>query len=227
MGKRYRYIISNAKPSDALDRFSLLAGNVLGRGDIRSCSAIRITIPDTLKLTKWSCDDYSTADCDCSLLELDPVVVVRINGKLTVMKDATNAWFKGQPIDNWLEEHEYRSYPVYGYITKDQYRTVMTTDRIWRLGDKLPKEIPSVIPNTIRAHADTIKKVRALLDENDIANDFIPDDVMERRIHHFCAMRFNTNWKEFDAFDDTDKEWFPDCYKEDYELFDERYKNMQ
>lgn len=82
--KRYRYITcGQVSPDEPVANFRLLATNKVSK----QSSAIRIAIPENVKLTKFTCDEYSTWEQDETTLlrELDPVLVVRINRKLTPM----------------------------------------------------------------------------------------------------------------------------------------------
>ena len=78
--KRYRYITCGlVAPDEPVSLFRLIAANKMKGQNI----AIRITIPKTMHLTKYSCDEYSTVENDDKTLiqDLEPVLVIRVNGR--------------------------------------------------------------------------------------------------------------------------------------------------
>ncbi len=96
MKKRYRYITCGViKPTDKVSDFRLIGINqVYGYSD-----AIRIEIPDDLKLEKLSCDCYSTTEDERTIADLNPEVVLRFNGRIKVNKELT-ALFKAGKLDD-------------------------------------------------------------------------------------------------------------------------------
>lgn len=67
---RVRYILSGGvKPTDPINRYRLIAANSLDP-EYGGMTAIRVTLPDDLELTKYSCDPYSTTDDPRTLEEL-------------------------------------------------------------------------------------------------------------------------------------------------------------
>lgn len=76
MRKRYRYILNGmALGKDKISDFRLLAGNNISSkydGEV----ALKVNIPEDLKLTKYSCDPYSTTDDNRTLDELGYDVLI-------------------------------------------------------------------------------------------------------------------------------------------------------
>lgn len=89
---RYRYITCGlVSPEDRVAVFRLIAGNKLSSQG----AAIRITIPNDLKLQKYTCDDYSTCENeDLRIKDCCPVLLVRINGRFVKMP---TLWPQYQP----------------------------------------------------------------------------------------------------------------------------------
>jgi hypothetical protein len=70
MKKRYRYVLNGvALGTDKLSDFRLIAANKICPG-YDGETALRVVIPDDVKLTKYSCDPYSTTDDPRTLDEL-------------------------------------------------------------------------------------------------------------------------------------------------------------
>lgn len=67
---RYRYILSGlALGKDKISDFRLIAGNMI-KPSYNGASALRVSIPADLELTKYSSDSYSTTDDQRTLDEL-------------------------------------------------------------------------------------------------------------------------------------------------------------
>lgn len=80
--KKYRYISCGiAKPTDKISDFRLI-----GRSQLfpEERVVIRVIIPDDLKLSKYSCDNYSTTEDSRTLEELGCDIMVKVNGKWIV-----------------------------------------------------------------------------------------------------------------------------------------------
>lgn len=76
MAKRYRYILNGTVlGSDKICGYRLIAGNNI-KSDYNGASALRVVIPDDMKLEKWSCDSYSTTDDERTLDELGYDVLI-------------------------------------------------------------------------------------------------------------------------------------------------------
>lgn len=97
----YRYITNGtAVGSDPISHFRLIAGRIIAdpyHGD----TALRVRIPRDLKLTKYSCDPYSTTEDTRTLDELgyDFMIWDKTKGKWVIRNE-----FKGQqPCDIPLE----------------------------------------------------------------------------------------------------------------------------
>ena len=77
--KKYRYISCGiAKSTDKISDFRLIGGNQLFPEER---VVLRVVIPDDLKLSKYSCDSYSTTEDPRTLEELGCDVMIRINGR--------------------------------------------------------------------------------------------------------------------------------------------------
>ena len=68
--KRYRYILNgSATGGMKICDFRLIGGNNI-KPNYNEASALRVEIPDDLKLCKFSCDSYSTTSDERTLNEL-------------------------------------------------------------------------------------------------------------------------------------------------------------
>lgn len=68
--KRYRYVLNGtALGEHKISDFRLIAGNKI-KPHYNNEVALRVNIPDDLRLEKWSCDSYSTTDDKRTLNEL-------------------------------------------------------------------------------------------------------------------------------------------------------------
>jgi hypothetical protein len=77
---RYRYIWNGGVlGKDKISEYRLISNTVQASNVV-----IRVNIPDDLKLTKWSCDSYSTTDDERTLDELGYDILVW----------KTNRWIK-------------------------------------------------------------------------------------------------------------------------------------
>lgn len=90
---RYRYIAcGTAKATDPLCDFRLLA-----QSKVRTMDAVwRVILPEDLRLSKYSCDEYSTTNDTHPLSDFQAVPLVRINGKWRIMPELTD-----HPICSW------------------------------------------------------------------------------------------------------------------------------
>ncbi len=83
--KKYRYISCGiAKSTDKISDFRLIGGSQLFPEER---VVLRVVIPDDLKLSKYSCDNYSTTEDPRTLEELGCDVMIRINGRWIIKND--------------------------------------------------------------------------------------------------------------------------------------------
>ncbi len=106
MAKKYRYILCGVvEPDEPVSNFRLIAPSTVTRQ--YRCSqewnthAIRVDVTG-MELEKWSCDPYSTTDCDTPVKDLNPEVYIRLNGKWQPFKKLTDKWSKGE-----IQPHEF------------------------------------------------------------------------------------------------------------------------
>lgn len=118
--KRYRYILCGVvRPEDKLSDFRLVAANRIPETEH---TVIRVTIPEDVKLTKWSGDAYSTAeDTNVRIKDCDPVPLVRYCARWTKYD---NLWPRLNPGE-WHHEllvnmnHALPGFsPGYGYVMR-------------------------------------------------------------------------------------------------------------
>lgn len=124
MRKKYRYICcGTAKITDKISDFRLIGGSQLKN----KSSAIRVKIPNDLKLTKYSCDNYSTTEDTRTLEELGCDIMIRYNGNWVIRNDLSSF----QLCDIYTElcvnaKDGYRLYPTEeGYMDVQHYREYM------------------------------------------------------------------------------------------------------
>lgn len=121
MRKRYRYITSGMiKATDKISNYRLISLNqVYGYSD-----AIRIEIPDNLKLEKLSCDDYSTTEDERTIADLNPEVVLRFNGRTKVNKELTELFRAGKlevsDVSSIMKDKGYTIVLRLGFLNKEQ-----------------------------------------------------------------------------------------------------------
>lgn len=74
--KRYRYILCGVvSEEDKISDFRLIAANNV-KPNYNNFSAIKVEIPEDMKLEKWSCDPYSTTYDNRKIGELPYDVVI-------------------------------------------------------------------------------------------------------------------------------------------------------
>lgn len=130
MSKKYRYITNGSVTRESrICDFRLIGGNQLKSGDGRSSTAVRVQMPNNLKLEKWSCDNYSTTEDERTIDELGYDIVVRINGKLVVRNDLKEYDF-GE-LSSILTQKESLYFTKEGYLDKPHY-----TDYLRRLDER-------------------------------------------------------------------------------------------
>ena len=116
---RYRYILCGVvNDYDKISDFRLIANNNLGS----SSSAIRVIIPTDMKLTKYSCDSYSTTDDKRTLSTLGYDIIIKVDGKWIVRNDLKDI----QPHKFHERLREEGLYPTReGYLTINKYKQYM------------------------------------------------------------------------------------------------------
>lgn len=169
---RYRYITNGtASPYDSLDNFRLVSGNKLyGEVDV-----IRVEIPENIKLDKFICDSYSTTDDKTALKDLNPKVVIRVNGRMKVSTELTKLWLEGI-----VAPHEFCEYMGgfgyyinlrFGYITKSQMNFCSKYhDKLWQF-ESIPSsdKVDTFYTEEVYKdkYKDIIEYMRGLIDGNE------------------------------------------------------------
>ena len=120
--KRYRYILAGSVlPDEPVSHFRLVAAaNLRPRSDH---GLIRITIPDDMKLSKLSCDAYSTTDDPRPLRNLEA------DG---IWRTVESLWPKYPPGGWYTELRKQGLYPTLsdrGYLKEKQYREYIEKKR--------------------------------------------------------------------------------------------------
>lgn len=126
--KRYRYILAGSVlPDEPVSHFRLVAAT-----NLKFTSAhgmIRITIPDDMKLSKLSCDAYSTTDDPRPLRRLEATPLVKMDG---VWRTFESLWPKYPPGEWYTELRKQGLYPTLsdrGYLREKQYREYIEKKR--------------------------------------------------------------------------------------------------
>lgn len=172
---RYRYIFTGGvKAEDSISRFRLLDKQKM-QGE---SSAIRVELPDDAILEKWNCDEYSTWDSsnkkDYTLNKLNPKICIKINGRWSVLEDATNEWLCGKEMEHSIRDSikgKYYEIPVYniGFLTFEQYHWYRDKNNIkysWRF-DRLPADLSNIkIPPLTPSQLETLDFVREKFHEH-------------------------------------------------------------
>lgn len=118
---RYRYLMHADTPLNSkLSEHHLFGGNNLA--DKQSC--LRISIPISVKLTKDSGDRYSTTESDLLIKDLNPVVMVRKNGKLV----------KGKIEETQIDTYCLIKFGRVSRETRDWYYSDELRNKHWQLG---------------------------------------------------------------------------------------------
>ena len=143
---KYRYILNHiCSIKDELNTFRLIGGS-----NLRNFSdCIRVDIPTDIELEKYSCDPYSTTESTKKIGELNPKVMVRLNGKLVLSPKLTQKFESGIIDASAISEEMSRMGfmlwgRAFGYLTKTQYKFALHFIRkIWQLS-KIPNGITEV-----------------------------------------------------------------------------------
>ena len=166
---RYRYIFAGGvKAENNISNFRLLDKQKM-QGE---SSVLRVELPDDAVLEKWNCDEYSTWDSsnkkDYQLNELNPKICIKINGRWSVLEDATEEWLNGKGMRDAIYDsikEKYHQVPVYniGFLTFEQYHWYWdknNTKYSWRF-DRLPADLSNVkIPSLTPSQLETLDFVR-------------------------------------------------------------------
>lgn len=172
MSKRYRYIVSGrVTPSDEISSYRMLDKQKLNGFSV----ATRVTIPDNVKLEKWSCDEYSTWDNSQPsylLKDLDMKIVARLNGEMKVLPIDTTLIPDDMSVDDvisdYLETNGYAKMMIrhIGYVTPAQLKWYYDNYEVsWRLS-KIPNDLQSIkIPELTKVQLDTLDFVRTKITE--------------------------------------------------------------
>jgi len=188
---RYRYITAGCKPTDLLSDFRLI-GSFRG---LCPLYAVRVTLPDSVELTKYSCDTYSTTEAKIELKDLVPVVCVRCNSRFKPNQALTKDWLTENvsvsDFYKWMRDAGYVPYPRYGFITCEQLSWLdrcIGNEKNWQL-DKIPKtnEPVELIPESeykvrFKEYFDEVAnalkgqdKVNALIKELNVSDEKLFD----------------------------------------------------
>jgi len=170
---RYRYILNGAvTPNDPVCDYRLIGGcNVYDNND-----AIRIEVPNSMVLEKWSCDSYSTTESKIQIKDLNPVVVVRFNGKMKPRYDITKRWLNGEVSIGHFSSimHEYGYMPSirFGYLNKEQYKLWSECHRrkkIWQyksLSDNMNMDGYLTAEDYAKEYGKHIQIIKDIINEN-------------------------------------------------------------
>lgn len=115
--KRYRYITCGiAVETDSVANFRLIASKYIKTNS----NVIRIEIPDNMKLSKLSCDCYSTTEDHRTLADLSATPMIKVNGRWRLAPS-----LRPYPIHEWFnilrEKHGLISTINNGYETQEQF----------------------------------------------------------------------------------------------------------
>lgn len=193
---RYRYIFNGGVAAgDKISNYRLLdKQKMAGEVDV-----IRVEIPDDVKLEKWACDEYSTWNSsnerDFLVHELNPKICAKINGRWSILEEATSDWLNGKRMrdaikDNLGDKYCFNATLNVGYVTWEQYAWMQKNGNIaWRF-KRLPinledAKIPPLTPSELKTldyvreqfyeHYEDIVNNSRFFKENEkqVAKDFL------------------------------------------------------
>lgn len=129
--KRIRYILcGRADPDDPICHFRLVSAPMLSVNSDHG--ALRVILPEDLKLTKLSCDPYSTTDDTRTLRQLGAIPVVKVNGRWTEMSDL---WPDYPPCE-WFRvlytKGLYGTLSPCGYLHQGEYKKYLSRINLMR-----------------------------------------------------------------------------------------------
>lgn len=140
---KYRYITcGTCRSIDKLSSFRLVGSFK----EFRPSSAIRVTIPDNIKLDRYPYDGYSTTQSNIQIKDLNPIVIVRYNSRMIPNVELTKKWLNGEVepcnFHQWMRGKGYINYLRFGYITKEQHKWLSNLSendykKIWQI-EKIP-----------------------------------------------------------------------------------------
>lgn len=170
---RYRYIFNGGVvASDKISNYRLLdKQKIQGESDV-----LRVEIPEDAKLEKWDCDEYSTWDSsnkrDFLVSELNPKICAKINGRWSILEEATNDWLNGKEMrdaikDNLGDKYCFNATLNVGYVTWEQYSWMQKNGKVsWRFkvlpSDLENAKVPPLTPSELR----TLDYVREQFNEH-------------------------------------------------------------
>lgn len=186
---RYRYILGGSMATDMINAYRLDSHCQLNGFHI----AVRVEIPDDMKLEHWSCDSYSTTDACVPICNLNPVIVCRMNGRWQVNDEFTGMYrhdgISSWDIDGMLSKKGYTYTDKFGYINKKQ-KAVYDANRkcIWQL-ERVPANTQNIVWKTAADYPDVIEFLRNIIKENDKLNYFneITDDELLNIYANICV----------------------------------------
>lgn len=192
---RYRYILCGiVNPTDKLSDFRLIGANNIRH----STDAIRVELPNEVKLTKYSCDNYSTTDCDIQIKNLNPVVICRMNGRMKQSKELTEQWLNG------LQPHEFLKgkYHVLnlGVLSEEQYKWYWKNSKIAYRYDRVPvNEKGELIDKEVglERFIGDINKFREVLKEHGIKTSD-SDELLGFWYHRCSSLSNEESWRKFE-----------------------------
>lgn len=199
---RYRYILSGiVNPTDKLSDFRLIGGNCIRE----HTDAIRVTLNNEIKLTKYSCDNYSTTDCNIQIKELNPVVMCRMNSKLKQSKELTEAWLNGMQPHEFLNDKHHVIH--FGVLSEAQYEWWWNNRKIAYRYDRLPIEkdgtiLDTQIPPLLKFMDDVNKFKKAIIERGIEVKE--SDDRLAYWYHLCCVQYHEMNWDKFENFHNID-----------------------
>ena len=194
---KYRYILCGVvNPTDKLSDFRLIGANNIGHAN----NAIRVELPDTVELTKYTCDNYSTTSCDIQIKDLNPIVICKLNGRFKTSKELTEQWLNGKQPYTFHEGKHYAT--KFGELSYKQYEWYYHNRIIAYRYDKLPvKEDGTLlnipIPSIDKFMSDINKFKDALIERGYTITD---SDEELGLWYHLCSCLSNEqNWRKFES----------------------------
>lgn len=199
---RCRYILSGVvNPTDKLSDFRLIGGNNISH----SLTAIRVMIPDDVKLTKYSCDNYSTTDCNIQIKDLQPIIICKVNGRFIESPELKNDWLNGLQPHQFLEDKKICG--DFGVVTDAQYEWFYDNKYIAYRYNRIPvRPDGSIINKPIPSLKPFMKDVNQF--KNVISEKKIPifynDEIMAFWYNICCRNYRETKWLRFETIKNID-----------------------
>ena len=209
---KYRYIFSSgATATTEISNYRLLDKQKMqGQSDV-----LRVEIPDDAKIEKWECDEYSTWSSSNKrnyfLCELNPKICVKINGRWTILEDATEKWLNGMSIREAIEDNlrdQYSLSPTLnaGYVTWEQYAWMQKNPKIsWRF-KSIPSDLTNIeIPELTPSELETLDYIRKQF--NEYCEEIVNDSPLFEDYEKQDAQNFLKNLVNSMSTDDLAYEW--------------------